>query len=368
MYFSDKNRQEKHGNFFGKVLTFECMRAIIQPTKILEVLYEKTQQIFTYVMMAVMMLFTGFATFGGVNTKKASALAPGYSPGTGNAIYYFCDLYPSIDYDTLQSEYGTYMNVVLDRQNMNNNEFVSLVNSGYFNAFGQGCIVVIDIKTFLPDSTVMHNLLYNLQVVQGCNVILTLPNISDYSVGEVHALYETDLSRMRNFVGSSLCYMNGGVPNDYRNLKILIDPNFINASAYYVDVMCDESPFVKILLEELEVANEADISLALHNRNIQICLYEGQGEYLDLFDSGIRDTFDTYAMGCWSLDSDFYNDLYAKQTNSDLSLTFMMEGNPIVYGSSGLRIMDEWSLAALYNSEETESGPLKDLITEAFEN
>lgn len=328
---------------------------------------KKLNKFFTYVMMAVMMVFTGFATFGGVKVKKASALVPGYIH-TSNSIYYFCDLYPSIDYDTLQSDYGTNMNIILDRQNVNNDEFEALIDSGYFSGVAPDSIFVLDIKTFKPDSTVVSNLISNLRQVDGCKVVLVLPDTSDYSANQVEVLCETNLSRMETFVKNSLLYMNGGVPSDYRNLKILVDPNFINASSYYIENMLEESPFVGFLLGTLGVINDDDVSQALNILNIEISLCEGNGEYIDLFGSGVDEsaTRETYAMGCWSLDSDFYNDLYAKQTNSELSLTFMMEGNPIVYGSSGLRIMDEWDLASAYGTEENESTQLASLMSSTF--
>ena len=326
---------------------------------------KKLNKFFTYVMMAVMMVFTGFATFGGVKVKKASALVPGYIH-TSDSIYYFCDLYPSIDYDTLQSDYGTNMNIILDRQNVNNDEFEALIDSGYFSGLASNSIFVLDIKTFKPDSTVVSNLISNLRQVDGCKVVLVLPDTSDYSANQVEVLCETNLSRMETFVENSLHHIYENSSNSYQNLKILIDPNFINASSYYIENMLEESPFVGFLLGTLGVINDDDVSQALNILNIEISLYEGNGEYYNLFGSYVGASYDTYAMGCWSIDSDFYNDLYAKQTNSELSLTFMMEGNPIVYGSSGLRIMDEWDLASAYGTEENESTQLASLMSSAF--
>ena len=303
---------------------------------------------------AFFMLFACLFSFAGISKKNANAAMPGY---TGQStIYYFCDLYPSIDYATLTSNFGNEPTVLLDRQAVNNQEFTALVNSNYFSPFSEGQVVVIDIKTFVPTS--LSGLIGSLKQ-QGCTVVLVTAEHLELSANSIYvdAYYESNLERYEAFIYNSIDHIKNQSGNS--SIQLLLDNNMFNGeNAGDWDTLTANCPFSRILLERLLAFDYAfNPSEGEDSPVVQPLLHIGNGIYINLVEGGspittLDDSLTTYALGSWNLDSDFYDHLYYLHNANRLQDTLVMEGNKIVYSSQGLPIITEFELGGGWEADE----------------
>ena len=335
---------------------------------------KKTRNFFMTIVMAFVMLFAAFAPFVGVNKKQASALSPDYTGGASGVIYYFCDLYPSIDYQTLMDTYQS-NGVILDRQPVTKQEFASLISNNYFSGFGEGCVVVIDIKTFDPTS-VWGSLFAQLSS-QGCKTVsVTSYTFSANSGADVQHVCQ--MYRLKDFTSNAVKNIRDTVNGEIniKNINILIDGNFVDVNTYYcydMQSLCDVSPFVRFLMEAFGdcIGGGSDydgIAQDLSELNIRLLVDAGNGTYVDIISWNYytiplpSDGFSTFGMGCFALDNNFYNDLYNVQSNGGGFPVYIMEGDPFNFSSPGLAVITEWTLVEMYGSEGDEVAPAIDAI------
>ena len=316
---------------------------------------------FSFITALLFMLLSCFFSFGELAQTTAKAAMPGYSGQ--NCIYYYCDLYPSIDNTTLTNTYGPTPAFFLDRQALDNQEFTQLVNSGYFSSLEEGQTVIIDIKRFIPTS--LGVLIGNLKN-QGCTVILNtsqyLNCTSDFGADE-HT--ESTLERYEAFIDNVICEIsaqNGNSP-----IQLLLDKNFFNIENISdLDTLISNCQFSKILIEGLAFHGYIfNSSEGNSNKLIRPLLLMDNGVYINLIDGGtetLDDNITTCALGCTNLDDDFYDALFNLQSISKLQASFMMEGTPINYSSSGLSIVTEFDLASRWGWEADEASDLIEYI------
>lgn len=304
------------------------------------------------ILTAFFMLFACLFSFVGISKKNVSAAMPEYRGQS--TIYYFCDLYPSIDYATLTSTFGNEPTVLLDRQGVDDEEFTALVNSNYFSPFSEGQVVVIDIKTFAPTS--LFGLLGSLKQ-QGCTVVLVtaehLEISADSSYVDVH--YESNLERYEAFIYNSIRHIEGHSGNS--SIQLLLDNNMFNGeNAGDWETLTANCPFSRILIEKLLLFQYGFEAPTIDTpKFVQLLLHIGDGEYIDLIGGSVTELEEympTYALGSWNLDSDFYDHLYYLHNVNRLQDTLVMEGNKIVYSSSGLPIITEFELAGGWEADE----------------
>lgn len=342
---------------------------------------KKLSKKFTALSLVLAIILSGLIVFGGLKKERAMAYSSDYS-GDPDTIYYFTDFYPTIDATTLTATYGSNYNIVYDRQQITTGDFQTLVNSNYFSGFGTNCIVIIDIKTFMPEPGDLHTLFAHLKNVEGCKtVFVTVYDDIDYIdtsfVQYLDTYYKSDFSKLELFIEEmlyTLVYDNGTLEDTI----ILIDGNIVNVATYNshedsFNQLCNTSIFLSFLMEKFAdslnilYSNYWEIISWLNiNLNVKLIVHNGGIDYVDLYDTNytysvacVEDLMEelennnstTYnyicGVGFWALDSDFYNFLYAGQLSLGNLPVFILEVDPITWGS-GL------SIRGVLNSPEEE--------------
>jgi len=316
----------------------------------------------TLILVGTLVTFITLFTFFSVNTH---ALSINYN-GEDDTIYYFTDYYPTIEEDTLSTEYPNY-NVVYDHQWITEQQFNNMVSGNYFTGFGDNCVVIIDIKTFAPSHTVLNSLFLDLKTNQNCTTALvTLLNTTDFANNDfllyVDVYFTSDLSKLTDFVALALADYEQDIVG-WSNTTILIDGRLadsrrnINFGSWKFD-----HSFLKVLLDTLayelglQINNYSDFIETLANAyNINLLVDMGNGTYSDL-NTGISYTAYTVedlqnddltwdnicAFGFSSLENDFYDFLEDGQDSESYLPVYLFVVDPVTYGTEGLMaITDE---------------------------
>ena len=337
--------------------------------------------------MVIATLLSAFVAFGATD-KKAKALSEGYN-GESNTIYCFTDFYCTYSYDALQEEYSSTYNIVVDRQkNLTSSDFDLMVSNNYFNGFGTNCVVIIDIKTFVPEPATLNNLFMELQSGQGCTTIYV--SSYDYDNGSEPTEFMTyvdyfqysNFGSLRDFFGDVFDDLRSRQSNNMlKNTMILLDSDLVPIdstlllSADFLPSLCTTSIFLRILFEELldyfgltgVSQNEliTNVQNAVTANNIRIMVRLDASNFIDIFG---RYTFTNAtasslfgelgpngeilsAVGFSHLETEFYNFLLSGQNVMTLPV-YLLEVEPIVYTGSGLAIISDTEL-----NEEDETRP-----------
>lgn len=348
---------------------------------------------------------TCVAIFGGAG-QNAQALSPDYT-GTPNTIYYFYDLYPTISPERLSAEFGTYT-VVYDRRISGQQSFTTLVNDGYFSGFAEECVVIIDIKTFMPAPMVLLDLFYSLKMEQECvTVFASVYAQIDYS--------ETDFL---DFVDSFLCVNfdaldqffdfvisdfdanaleNADPPTSsawdrLANRVFLLDNREVCLYATLIDsqrldivALCEASPYLAHFLERLanyidpnNIYGLPEIAEKLMEQGVKLLVYvpnynnEVPFAFVDIL------TWETYeseklqnddimtkpicAIGIWNFSYKYYQFLCDHQQFIDLRI-YAMVVDPIIYDPDGLLVFAfPYSAAGVSAMQEELLGELHNLL------
>ena len=366
-------------------LKFECK--IFKERETMKRLAQKS----ILMIIAIAIIITGAVMITDNKTTEAKALSPDYT-GDPYTIYYFSDYYPSIDVTTMFDLYGNSYGIVYDRQQITYQDFHNLITGNYFTGFSDHCVVIIDIKTFKPDSNDLLSLFYNLKILQGCKtVFVTTYNLSSYNnisfEDYVDVFYTSDLSAI-NDLGSRALENIGYDTGDYANSVFLIDRQLFNVNNYFgqdMNYICENNGFICNLILTLanyysvdttgydynEIANELRI-----NYNIKIIVYDSNYILYDILTWSMyiadsiedlrgelsEDSSNPYhfiAIGISELDSFFYNLLLEEQQINDLPV-YLLEADPIIWGDDGVTIISDSEYSN--NEEEDLSGMLSDLL------
>ncbi len=305
--------------------------------------------------MIVVTLFAGVIVVG-MPQNEAKALSSEYH-GEPDTIYYFYDFYQSIEEMSLMTAFVGY-NVVFDHNGSLGSDFTQLVNQNYFDNFGDNCVVVIDIKSFLPDCNILMQLFMELKMEQGCTTIfVTLFDKTDFEnqsfLTYLDMYFKSDANRLYDLCDGSVEYLinnNGGL----NNTTILIDRNLVDINTHYgapISVLCEDSFFLKQLLstigEALSLGEDYDVEYQLCNyRNIRLLVHYGTCQFVDIisWNTYTAHTIDALeenvniswnyicGIGAWYLNQHFYDFLLDAQTKITLPV-FVIEVDPIVFGN-----------------------------------
>ncbi len=333
------------------------------------------------VVMSLALFLTGIFAVGGIDSKKADAFSPNYN-GDPYTIYYFTDYYPTVTYDELVNEFGSY-NVVYDRQFITESEFTEMVYNGYFEGFDFGtCVVIIDIKTFMPDSYVLYDLFFDLQQNQGCITAF----VSIYSDSEYYDsafleyvnvfVNDGELVRLKNFLYNSfydLYYRDGTVDSTtYMIDGCLVD--IYNLFGADMDTLCSTSPFLRVFLEQLILRLEGsyyssyeEIADRLRDDHaIKLLVYNVyDGYFVDILTWNIYSYYDidqiksegaatdfVCAFGFWSFNYNYYQILWNIQYGEGYDIPiYALAIDPVNYDPMGLNVITEWELGEEYGFE-----------------
>jgi len=311
-----------------------------------------------------------FGNLSGRSAQRAMALSNDYA-GRSYMIYYFTDFYPTFNEEELLSDFPTY-SVYMDRWDVDEAGFKKLVNADYFSGFGSDCVVIIDIKTFEPDLSLLATLFYKLKTNYSCKTILVSQydesDVASSAIDEYLDLYvqDAEFATLWNFLYRSL-YHDG-----LTNIACLIDGKLIDVQEYIeveadVDTMCDSSIFLRMLLEVMalddfyniastdyqEIANKLrstyHVVLLVHltgNKFVDILTWTTYefNEYDDILSIDVKDGEGPLiewvcALGFWNLQNDFYQFLdYMQSGDWDQLPLYALIVNAPVYEEGALKV------------------------------
>ena len=326
-------------------------------------------------------MFCVIIPLGPTNKKTVNALSPDYN-GQSDTIYYFNDYYPTVRPSKLEEEYPDY-NIIFDRQQVTAQSFTLLVNSGYFTGFAEGCLVIIDIKTFLPDANLLNTLFYSLHETQGCKTMfMSIYNqqnyYNDYFLSYVDEYQVVGFERLESFLEAVLYIMNGRNNNTLYNTTYFIDSALVNADAFnpgQINAMCSAIPFLRILLDKFAdslsitgsysyiaevlnyLTNNIKIFVAISNGHRDIASWDGYAQ-IELGDFAVSNNVypwnDACAIGFSSLSSSFYDFAADGYSLLDDFPIYLFEADPIEYSEDGLPVITDSDLAEVYECENDE--------------
>lgn len=338
---------------------------------------KRIKKSFTVLFSIALALCIGLVPFC-VGAQQAEALSPDYD-NMLNKIYYFYDYYPSIDKDDMATMFGSY-NAFYDEKWVDSYSFNELVvTDNYFSGFAVDCTVIIDIKTFKPDSSTLNLLFYDLHENKYCKTVFVTPyEEHEFSnnnfLGYVDKYLVTNLGKMRNFVDNTHSDLSAA-NEEVRNTIILVDNRLIHLDMNNwsgINQLAERSPFLRMLYDKLYDGTINSYSTAagdlyLYN-NIRVIVHLPGNEYIDIVEGRTFEASDLVelknkfgiigehvcAVGFWRLDSAFYNLLLNGQGTTSNLPVYIMPIEPITYGS-GLSIISYDTLANIYGEEYDES-------------
>lgn len=98
------------------------------------------------VFLAIAIVVSGAAVVVASPREEVNALSPNYD---GSDVYYFCDLYPTLTYETFYNTFSA--SIYYDVRWVSDSEFYRDIEEHYFFTLNNR-VVIIDIKTFIPDT------------------------------------------------------------------------------------------------------------------------------------------------------------------------------------------------------------------------
>ncbi len=327
-------------------------------------------------LMALLLFFTAFASFGIVKAEAATEQT-NYSSGYAGDIYYFYDLYPTLKPTDVETYFST-NNVNYERNHINEQEFTSMVHQHYFSSVASEQVVVIDIKSFEPNLNLLDQLFSDLKD-DGFTTcfISTLPEYI-FTVGivsDVDFYFETDLIRLKNFVMQSFEDATRdkhiSVTSD---VTILLDNNLIDLNKYQnesLDDLCAVSPYLRFVLKRLvgdifieqpDPVPYSEIASDLHENNVQLLVYTGS-EFVNLIAPEPELDFESpyttpeyldngFAIGFWQLEDLFHYRLYELNQEYPNFPIYIFEAELIEYVENGMNIISDTDLAETYRNYE----------------
>ena len=110
-------------------------------------------------LLALLVLFSGILALTASRPQKADANA---AEAATAQIYYFTDYYPTIPYEELESKFGG-LQIAFVHDYIDVETFNLMVEKGYFSQYMNSSVVVMDIKTFMPEPDYLEKLFGQLK-------------------------------------------------------------------------------------------------------------------------------------------------------------------------------------------------------------
>ena len=326
--------------------------------------------------LALIMLFSCF-TISSVYAISSNNIS---DPPT--AIYYFNDYYPTVTKSEMQDEFLG-MNIVYDHQWVDYYSFNNLIDNEYFSRVATNSVAIIDIKTFIPDTSYLSDLFFYLKNEKQCKVMfVSAYALSDFDSNDfmdyVDGFFKSNFERLRSFLRNALTDLAQANGTIY-DTAILIDGRLIDTDTYYRDDLediGDASPFLRYLAEELHnlfqpYSPDADPYDVFIDQSIQLLVHSGQEEFTEIKDwftysAGSVEELEeqtswTYicAFGFWQLEREYFNILLMGQDYIEAQLVtylkvYILEVDPFTPPSSLLDFLSDTELAYLYGEEYNE--------------
>lgn len=305
-------------------------------------------------------------------------------------IYYFNDFYPTLSQSQMGAFGGSY-SITYDRQSLDANGFIDLVDDGYFDWLTCEYLVVIDIKTFLANAFTLKKLFSNLKN-NDCKVIfVSIYDLNEYDntdfLDYIEYFLHCSWYKLEKFAKRivSRVYKEhqsydtttpsepGGAVEDkeFDNITFLLSNDLVKFGYDYgIDLgsLYANNIFLKFFIDALmQYVNIYD-----QEKNIKIVFCQSIYQCTNIVTGeeiyNIEELFSTdmYAIGIWELSSWFYDMLRSIQQETDLTV-FILEADPITYGPSGLEIITDSDLEdESGEGVDEEAMELFEKITELF--
>lgn len=353
---------------------------------------------------ALIMLIALVLSFGAAPAQKASALSSEYN-GEDNTLYYFSDYYPLMTFEEMEGVEQNGYGYVYDHQYLtetdSEHDFTELVNSNYFNGFGNNCIVVIDIKSFKPDPNDLTTLFTKLSNQNCTTIFVSGTPLSEFSsqsfMSKVDYFVQDDYIRLKNFMGASLQnFFSNNIPAEDsesetateepefvypEDLWFFFDENLVPLNFYFTDALelCARYPFFRIFLESIkpylfdqdaadyDTITYEEIIDALKGANTKLWVRKNANSYVELIDYNGNEEFEIpmtpdsvaanssarAALGFNHLSSPFQSFLESVQNFPEgiVLPVYLLEAEPYTFSDSGLSVYTEEEVCGDYDCE-----------------
>lgn len=281
---------------------------------------KKTKTLIAYIMLALITLALVFGAFG-AGGKTAASAQPDIYDGEPYCIYYFFDYYPSTSYSDIIKEYPNIdeSRIIYDRKNKNE-DLYSMIMRGYFEDFGDNCLVIIDLKACDLEPSFVDMLFSGIKATSyDCTTMfITVAEQGTYDDYNIDRLVYTDFGKLETFMYNSLLDMLFRGWGD-TEIFIWIDENTLIVRDEYNDAL-----FMAILKDEIDY--------------FEIIAYNATFKVGDSYWSGYPHTC---AMGFWELNSYFRDELRRGQTElgAENLPVYLIECDPFTYSEDGLAVI-----------------------------
>lgn len=301
------------------------------------------------VFLAIAIVVSGAAVVAPLG-EEVNALSPNYD---GSDVYYFCDLYPTLTYETFYNTFSA--SIYYDVRWVSDSEFYRDIEEHYFYTLNNR-VVIIDIKTFIPETGILSELFSHFKENNCVTGFVTSYSESDfpdtYFLDCVDIFVENAPSDKMD-VYFSAAFEDLETNGELSDTVYLLDGSVLNINFIInrdFEALCTTSYYLNKLIYDLlyfvsSIEYEiCDYQNALDEWNINILVYVGNNQFVDLttwerytFYSS-QEILEEYekeyicSFGFDMFEEEFYWFLY----NNGVDLNYLFEVTPLSYDCNGL--------------------------------
>lgn len=301
------------------------------------------------VFLAIAIVVSGAAVVAPLG-EEVNALSPNYD---GSDVYYFCDLYPTLTYETFSNTFSA--SIFYDVRWISDSEFYRDIEEHYFFTLNNR-VVIIDIKTFIPETGILSELFSHFKENNCVTGFVTSYSESDfpdtYFLDCVDIFVENAPSDKMD-VYFSAAFEDLDTNRELSDTVYLLDGSVLNV--YFIEnrdfgALCATSRYLnKFIFDLLYFVSSTEYEIydyqnALDEWNINILVYVGNNQFVDLttwerytFYSS-QEILEEYekeyicSFGFDMFEEEFYWFLY----NNGVDLNYLFEVTPLSYDCNGL--------------------------------
>lgn len=326
--------------------------------------------------MALLLIFTVFASFGAI---KANAVVGYVPPSDGDGVidvYYLFDYYPEVGNTKMANEHPD-IDIVYDRCNNIENTLIGIADGSYLpgNVLPEGATVVIDIKTYQPESAILAAAFGYIKDNLHCKVVfVTVYNEADFTDDDpensfhdyIDDFYKSTHQRLEAFCDFSTQDVES-TNVTLNDTCILIDGNLVDLNS-----SLDNSTFLRALLEKLcfyvgmtfdsTSSSASIISTLKEDYNISLLVSTLGPAFKDLatghthYVSNVThpegnglEYSNIYAIGFNRLEPYFLDYLYHNYFNNNEITQYLLEADPLVPHENGVPVILDYYPEQTYN-------------------
>ena len=301
------------------------------------------------VFLAIAIVVSGAAVVAPLG-EEVNALSPNYD---GSDVYYFCDLYPTLTYETFYNTFSA--SIYYDVRWVSDSEFYRDIEEHYFFTLNNR-VVIIDIKTFIPETGILSELFSHFKENNCVTGFVTSYSENDfpdtYFLDCVDIFVENAPSDKMD-VYFSAAFEDLDTNRELSDTVYLLDGSVLNINFIInrdFEALCTTSYYLnKLIFDLLYFVSSTEYEIydyqnALDEWNITILVYVGNNQFVDLttwerytFYSS-QEILEEYekeyicSFGFDMFEEEFYWFLY----NNGVDLNYLFEVTPLSYDCNGL--------------------------------